>query len=200
MDQTPESFTTQDLVAFVFGEADVSLSARIAAATSNDVGLQKQLARVQMMVQSIQSGVFDPAPRALKKAAVELFQTTRVANLADWLSGIAQSTLSLVFDSRSTPQLAGFRGQTEAHHMTFAVDSTEVDLLIEGEGDARTVRGQVTGFNATSVAGLGRDDVVLGMADVDKSGTFVLHLNEHTQGLCVKGDGRAFRLDNVLSL
>lgn len=198
MTQPSASFSTQDLVAFALGETDESLSTQIAAAAKNDIALGQQLSRIQTMVQSLHAGVLEPAPAALKKAAVELFQSLRPLTLSDWLAGLAHSTLARVFDSRETPQLAGFRGQSDSRHITFADQGTEVDLLVEEDGDTRMVRGQVTGLDGASVAAIARSGAVLETASIDKDGAFVLGMNSNAYDLSIRGGDRAVIIENAL--
>ena len=194
-DQTPISM--QDLVAFVVGEADAATIAHVRLTVQADPSVTHTVQQIEMMLATLKEGVFEPAPAVLKKAASELWRSIQTPTLAQWLGTLVESTLSIAFDSRQTPEIAGFRGEQTGHHMTFSNSIAEIDVLIEHDGDTCIMRGHVAGVSADSVATIGEYGQVLASSSVGADGAFSLALSPLARDLCVKSGSGAFRLRGV---
>ena len=199
MAENSGNFSILDLVMFALGETDQELSQNISMAAKFDENLALQLTQIQSMIQTLRNGVFEPVPLELKRAALSLWPARQHTTLTEWIAGLAQTALTTLFDSRETPQLAGFRGQADGRHMTFGDSQAELDVLVEGDDAGRTVRGQIAGFKARAVAAIGGGGEVLTVSPVDEDGTFTLHIDSHAHDLCFKDESRAFIVADALT-
>ncbi len=137
--------TFEQLLAYAADECPPFDRERVAAALEQDAGLRARLDEIRDILACMRrdDGTSPPAETVAKAKAI--FQQARGGLGA--LSGIAQAIARLVFDSRATPALAGFRGLEDSFQLAFECGATTLDLDCEPLGDepesAWTIIGQI---------------------------------------------------------
>jgi hypothetical protein len=142
----------EELAAFALGELSSQDAQRVRHAVQAQPGLQAKLTRIQSAAALLQTGTLADPPASTVQRALRLMGAAP-AQAASWFDRVSDVVASLVFDSKATPTLAGFRGtgSIATRHMTFDSSAGEVDLEIRAPGPG-AVAFQITGQIAASGA------------------------------------------------
>lgn len=172
MKDQPVSF--RELVEFATGELNDEQRGRIEQALAGSTALLRDLEQIRRVLEAIRTDDTVHPPDELVERVASLAARHRSDEQADsmpvWQDRAACLIAQLVFDSRSQPALAGFRGASESYHLAYHSESAIVDLQVtpatdDSEGGSFRVRGQVTPGTSDRARGVrllahGSDQVV----------------------------------------
>ncbi|MBL8877780.1 MAG: hypothetical protein JNG88_01570 [Phycisphaerales bacterium] len=138
----------EKLIAYAAGELSEAERATIEQALTENPAARATLARFAAMRDAALSDNSPPVPAATLAAAKQQYaeHLARVArNRPSWLDAAKQIIGKLIFDSRSTPALAGVRGAQQAFHVAFESPIAQIDLQITRADESESSRWMIVG-------------------------------------------------------
>lgn len=148
---TSPSITIEQLIAYASGDLKGDEAAAVAAYVRQDPQARATVQAWRSAAATLRTDdTASPSEQAVSRA--KALYTSRPAAAAaprvSWLEIIDRVLATLVFDSRSQPAMAGFRGTAEVVRLSFTCELGDVDLEVlppDGAGDARSrVIGQMS--------------------------------------------------------
>ncbi|MBS0198210.1 MAG: hypothetical protein JSR77_15765 [Planctomycetes bacterium] len=201
MNSNDNPISAADLAAFVLGELDAEQARVVERQAARDSGTARMIEQFRRVIGTLKDGPLESPPRLSIERAVSLFRAPEapMAAALGWITAGTRRVLDLIFDSQAQGAIAGFRGDTESRHITFASGEVEVDVLVESEPAKVVMRGQVSGTEAKEVVAtaIGTHEV-FAMGRIDGEGGFVLesksrecdlHIRTSTGVLTLRGIG-----------
>lgn len=160
MDQN--AVTPEHLARFALGELPDDAEAVVRAHLAASPASREVLERIRLALSSLETDDSTAAPRGVVGRAKDLLGRADKASISGMLdrvvAGARDVVASLVFDSAARSGLVGFRGPTEARHLTFACEQAEIDLEFlppdRSCGETWRIRGQVSPFAERSLRGV----------------------------------------------
>ena len=151
--------TLEQLAAYAFGELSGMEAAQIESAMRSTPSLAKSADRIRQLIATLKSDDTVAPSRFTIERVVAMFvddgaRPARTApNGSSPLDHVRKVVATLVFNSRSQPALAGFRGAVGNVQMAFETDAGTIDLQIRPGKNPRVwkVQGQIS---CEEVAGL----------------------------------------------
>lgn len=139
-----QKITFEHLVAYASGE----LTGRAASMVQAYLAVLPEAARdvrcLQDVIRMLRADErVTPTAEAVRHT-LAMLQRPEPEPAADWLAPV-RVLARLIFDSRSTLALAGYRGSADGYQLAFETDDARLDLqILPRDGDAWRIRGQVT--------------------------------------------------------
>lgn len=118
------------LILLATGQLDAEQAARIRQAAQSDPHLAARIARVRRIVETMRTDDGVDPPLATLRRAIAI-GAPRPEAVSAWWERLAQVVADLLYDSRATPALAGFRGGDDAYQLTYETPDIEVDLEVQ---------------------------------------------------------------------
>jgi hypothetical protein len=178
--------SNEDLIALALGELDPARRSNVQARVAASPEAARTLASVTLAVQTMRTddSISPPAEvvqRVLGLMRAEAPASPSLMDIAARVADHVQEYLCrLVRDTLTEPALAGFRGTTEARHLSFECDIAEIDIQVSANDSdtRRTIRGQVAPLNDDIVARIAWRSTLTGSPEqevpANASGVFVL--------------------------
>ncbi|MFN0136668.1 MAG: anti-sigma factor family protein [Phycisphaerae bacterium] len=199
--------TYEQLLAFAAGELTGSDASAIEAYLAVTPAVAREVARMRTVIGTMRSDESVAPPREWITAAQSIFKP-KPSVIESWLSQAATAIAALMFDSRQTPALAGFRGSATAIQLSYECDGMTVDLQLEpaDQDDAGIVTswnviGQIAfdemrdGGDVAVVIAQSRQPVA--QARTDEHGVFRMTLASGTFDLILHVDSKVVAIPNV---
>jgi hypothetical protein len=188
---------TESLVRFVLGESPQAEQATVQAWVASHGGGHAALSNVIDMVATLKNNTSVEAPREVIRRACSLVPAPTAQEAGAWWENLASAIATLVFDGRSKPMLAGYRGGS-VEHMTFESDLGEIDLHIAPKSSGRQVRGQVSsmGHALGEVVFLAADNAVF-RATPDRHGVFMIDVAPGAYRIVCRVGDRAMEIPSL---
>lgn len=192
-----------ELLSLALGELSPADAARVESIAAANSETMSELQRVRTAIASMRSDD-SIAPSSVVIAQAKRILSANAPQRPTWLDALQQLVAGLIYDSRSTPALAGYRSAQDAIQLTYAVDSDEIDVQLEPPADAReswTIFGQLpeaaaSGTEACLLEAVSGAPVARAFSDAH--GTFRLKAPAGRYTLAVRWDEqRAVRLEDL---
>ena len=126
--------TYEQLIAYAAEELSPGEAARVEAHLARDRGAARTVARFRLAWTALAAddGV-DPSPQLMARAKAT-FSPPPAPAPTRWWEHVEQVIATLIFDSRTQPALAGYRGRGSGFQLSFESDVGLVDLQAEPAG------------------------------------------------------------------
>lgn len=197
--------TNEQLIDYVSGDLDAAAAASVEAALRQTAAGARQLRRMQRLLGALGMNPADGPSAVALSVARGALAAARKMTFADWLASIRQQTAEIVFDSRTSAALPGFRGGVGGFHVSMQSKALGVDLrLVRSTDGAVRVVGQVDAIDGvpSAVTMVDADSgAERGTVPLDDSGSFVLDTpSGHYQLVIEIDDGDAAVVSPTLDL
>ena len=176
-----QKVTLTDLIAFASGELTGPAAAMVEAYLAGVPEAARATRRLQEVIDTLRTDdTCEPTAEVVLRA-LRTLRRHRAAPLGDRLGPI-RVLARLVFDSRSRPALAGYRGDTSSFQLAYESDPARLDLQIMAQGEPShgtwRLRGQVTARDDAGIDSVSllrhRTDTVVAAVVPDDVGRFKL--------------------------
>lgn len=142
-----QNVTFEHLVAFASGELTGRDSSMVEVYLATLPEAARNARRLQEVIQILQADDSVAPTAEAVRWTLELLQRREAEPTQDWLAPV-RVLARLVFDSRNTVAVAGYRGSADGYQLAYESDTARVDLQIlprhGADVDAWRLRGQVT--------------------------------------------------------
>ncbi|MCA9287328.1 MAG: hypothetical protein KDA05_02020 [Phycisphaerales bacterium] len=178
-------------VALALGELDAQTAARLDA--SLDAATRTAIGQIRATVAAMGDRALEAAPASLVRRLEAMGRVSAVGEAVAQVTGALRRLVArVVFDSRVSPALAGFRGGADGRQLVFSSEAGDVHLRLSGpdERDPRvTIRGSVETTEASELQGAiarigGAEDRA--EANIDEDGMFVLRIAPGSHPMIVR--------------
>ncbi|RMF75709.1 MAG: hypothetical protein D6744_13115 [Planctomycetota bacterium] len=201
-----EQFSFDDLIHYAAGDLDETTSAAVEAylrgAGARHAG---DIRRIRAAIQTMRTDDSrDPSPAAIERYKA-IFKRAAATNQPEsWLEGAVRVVASLLFDSRSAPATAGYRGAGQAVQLAFESDAADIEMElepVEGSDGARWhVTGQVTTDEPPNIVRIGccrpGEETPVVVAAADPHGGFSFEIERGAYNLIVRVDDRVVVIED----
>ncbi|MEZ6235739.1 MAG: hypothetical protein R3B68_16270 [Phycisphaerales bacterium] len=185
------AWPSDEHLALAFGELDAAAAARLDA--SLDGAARAAIGQVRATVAAIGDGGLEAAPASLVRRLEAMGRVSALGEAVAQVAGaIRRLVAQVVFDSRVSPALAGFRGGADGRQLVFSSEAGDVHLRLSGpdERDPRvTIRGAIEASDETELEGaIARVGASGGAAEasIDEDGMFVLRVAPGSHPMIVR--------------
>jgi len=177
-----DPISIESLVAFAAGEMDQSDAHSIEARISVAPELASRVQEIRQVLNAMQRDD-TRVPRSVTiRRAIALFTEREKLVPSAWLNPAFRAVAELIFDSRRTPAIAGFRGGSLGYHQSYRAGASVIDLQIAAPTDPEApiwkVRGQVESSESTepgtALLSETQNNRVVAQAVPDEAGCFTL--------------------------
>lgn len=201
----PRNIRFETLLALALGELHAAERTQVEQAVARDPSLARTLRQIESILHVFAADDTVEPPAALIERAKAIYRAPQTAETPGWLAAARELIARLVFDSRLTPAVAGFRGGDDAFQLSYESEAGEVDLQCEPSYDARRhawrIMGQVTPHQDLSVRRVlvvpqgGQSPVA--EVPVDADGLFTVQADPGAYTLYVEIDGQVITLPGI---
>ena len=141
-----ESFSFDELIKYAAGEMDGATHAAVetylcGAGARHASDVRRIRAAIQTMRRDDSR---EPRLEALARYRA-IFQQPSATACENWIEGAIRVVANLLFDSRSAPALAGYRGSGQAVQLAFESSIADIELELEPIAKSDDARWHVTG-------------------------------------------------------
>lgn len=139
-----QKITFEHLVAYASGELTGRAASMVEAYLAVLPEAARDVRRLQDVIRMLRADErVTPTAEAVRHT-LAMLQRPEPEPAADWLAPV-RVLARLIFDSRNTLALAGYRGSADGYQLAFETDDARLDLqILPRDGDAWRIRGQVT--------------------------------------------------------
>src|SRR5262245_28569754 len=146
-DDSTGNVSIEDLVSYAAGEMSAedaaSIEARIGAAPS----LASKVRYIRQVLETMQADDTRAPRGAVIDRAVALFHQRQRLVPSVWLNQACRAIAELLYDSRRSAAIAGFRGGSQTRHLSYRAGTVTIDIQIAPPTGPQTpmwkVRGQI---------------------------------------------------------
>ncbi len=197
------SFET--LLALALGELDEPQRAEVEQRVAANPRLTRTLRQIESILHVFATDDSVEPPTEVVERAKAIYRAPQTSATPGWLAAARELIARLVYDSRLSPAIAGFRGGDDAFQLCYESEAGEVDLQCEPTLDAKRhawrIMGQVTPAGEARplrvrVVPQGSEGPVI-EADVDENGLFTVEADPGAYTLYVEIDGQIMTLPGI---
>ena len=178
-------------LALALGELDAEAAGRLDAAL--DDAARHAIGQVRATVAAMRDRALEAAPASLVRRLEAMGRVSPVGEAVAQVAGaIRRLVAQVVFDSRVSPALAGFRGGADGRQLVFSSEAGDVHLRLSGPDEREprvTIRGSIEATDETELQGaIARIGGATGAAEasVDEDGMFVLRIAPGSHPMIVR--------------
>ena len=201
----PRDIRFETLLALALRELDAAERAQVEQAVAQDPSLARTLRQIESILHIFATDDSVEPPAAVIERAKAIYRAPQTSEAPGWLAAARELIARLVFDSRLTTAVAGFRGSDDAFQLSYESELGEVDLQCEPTLDAHRhawrIMGQVTPNENLTVRRVlvvpqGAQTPVA-EAPVDADGLFTVQADPGSYTLYVEIDGQVMTLPGI---
>jgi hypothetical protein len=198
-------FTLEKLIAYAAGELDADATAAVEAHLRDSAEDARRVERLRRIIATMRSDdSVAPSAEALARAKA-LFEVAPAPTWRAWIGQLEQIVARLVYDSRTQPALAGYRGGGDAVQLSFESETATIDLELVPPTKPPATKWTVLGQLATEwtmadvlvlLVSRSDDDVFVGVRP-DEHGVFMIRSEPGTYDLLIRFTDKLIRLPDI---
>ena len=188
-----QPITNEQLILYATGELEPTEAAATEAHLLSSPQATKYIEIVRSVLQTMQTDDTEVPSLALIKSTIATFSEGEKRSPLAWLEPLRQVVAQLIFDSRTQPTLAGFRGSTDGYQLAYESEFGRVELGVtqpQTHSNTFRLRGQTTteqqrefGSVALLITGNAEPHAI---AEMDKHGRFKIDTMPGTYDLAIQ--------------
>lgn len=179
-----DGIKVEKLISFAAGELSEKEAAEVASKIKNNSEAGRIVAAYINASEAFANDDSVAASETAVKRAKALFEKyqSTTKSVTSWLAAVDRFVASLIFDSRTQPAMAGYRGTAEAVRLSFECELGEIDIEIipDNAGSTEKIKiiGQLSSDDAIDGVQVALTDsgtgAMVAETSTDETGMFVL--------------------------